>query len=172
MYPKASFVDVLMPSDIAYVISIIKNSKEMWDQDVRMKEMGKGAMATQEKKAQPLFTQGEGRKQEKGQTLWNKDGMQFFCKAEKTWKEIYNSKEKMKVIYNKWERWITTKGKEIKIGEGNKTFHLVMGTWYDTSAASLKTTNDTDDEEGGGRRGGITPIRVAHEKVWVGKWDC
>jgi hypothetical protein len=62
MYPKASFVDVLMPSDIAYVISIIKNSEEMWDQDVRMKEMGKGAMATQEKKAQPLFTQGEGRK--------------------------------------------------------------------------------------------------------------
>ncbi len=51
MYPKASFVDVLMPSDIAYVISIIKNSKEMWDQDVRMKEMGNGAMATQEKKA-------------------------------------------------------------------------------------------------------------------------
>ena len=145
-----------MPSDIAYVISIIKNSKEMWDQDVRMKEMGKGAMATQEKKARPLFTQGEGRKQEKGETLWNKDGMQFFCKAEKTWKEIYNSKEKMKVIYNKWERWITTKGKEIKIGEGNKTFHSVMGTWYDTSAASLKTTNDTDDEEGGGVGGGVS----------------
>ncbi len=101
MHPKASFVDILMPSDIAYVISIIKNSKEMWDQDVRMKEMGKGAMATQEKKARPLFTQGEGRKQEKGETLWNKDGMQFFCKAEKTWKEIYNSKEKIKVIYNK-----------------------------------------------------------------------
>jgi hypothetical protein len=113
-------------------------------------------MATQEKKARPLFMQGEGWKQEKGETLWNKDGMQFFCKAEKTWKEIYNSKEKMKVIYNKWERWITTKGKEIKIGEGNKTFHLVMGTWYDTSAASLKTSNDTNDEEGGGVGGGLS----------------
>ncbi len=60
----------------------------------------------------------------------------------------------MKVIYNKWERWITTKGKEIIIREGNKTFRLVMGTWYDTSAASLKTTNDTYDEEGGGSEGG------------------
>jgi hypothetical protein len=34
-----------------------------------MMEMGKGAMATQEKKAQPLFTLGDGRKQEQGETL-------------------------------------------------------------------------------------------------------
>jgi hypothetical protein len=46
MYPKASFVDVLMPSDIVYMISIIKNSEEMWDQDMRMKDIGKGEMAT------------------------------------------------------------------------------------------------------------------------------
>ena len=44
------------------MIAIMKNNGEMWDQEVRMKEMGKGAMATQEKKARPLFTQGEGRK--------------------------------------------------------------------------------------------------------------
>ena len=29
-----------MLSDIAYVIELVKNSGEMWDQSVRMKEMG------------------------------------------------------------------------------------------------------------------------------------
>ena len=38
--------------------------------------------------------------------------------AEAKWREIYNDEEQMKVIYNKWEVWIDTKGKEIKIGVG------------------------------------------------------
>jgi hypothetical protein len=29
-----SFLDIIGPSDIAYIISIIKNSKGMWDQDI------------------------------------------------------------------------------------------------------------------------------------------
>ena len=47
----------------------MKNNGEMWDQEVRMKEMGNGAMATQEKKAHPLFMLGEGWKREQGETL-------------------------------------------------------------------------------------------------------
>ncbi len=31
-----SFLDVIGPSNIAYIISIIKNSKDMWDQDIQM----------------------------------------------------------------------------------------------------------------------------------------
>jgi hypothetical protein len=153
-YPQSSFVDVMTPSDIAYVIAIVKNSGEMWDQNVRMKEMGQGAMASQEKKLRPLFTQGEGMKRDKGETLWNREGRQFFASALKTWKEIYNSKDSMKIVYNKWERWITTKGKEIKIGEGKKTFHSVMGTWNNKRVASLKKANDTDDGEGEEVEGG------------------
>ncbi len=38
--PQASYVDIIGPSDITYVIAIIKNSSEMWDQDIRMKELG------------------------------------------------------------------------------------------------------------------------------------
>jgi hypothetical protein len=45
-YLQLSFVDVLMPSNIAYVIAIVKNIGEMWDQNVRMKAMGQGAMAS------------------------------------------------------------------------------------------------------------------------------
>jgi hypothetical protein len=29
-----SFLDIIGPSDIAYIVSIIKNSKGMWDQDI------------------------------------------------------------------------------------------------------------------------------------------
>ncbi len=29
-----SFLDIIGPSDIAFIISIIKNSKGMWDQDI------------------------------------------------------------------------------------------------------------------------------------------
>jgi hypothetical protein len=31
-----SFIDVIGPNDIAYVIAVFKNSQEMWDQDIRM----------------------------------------------------------------------------------------------------------------------------------------
>jgi hypothetical protein len=92
----------------------------------------------------------------------------IFASAVKTWKEIYNSKNSMKIIYNKWERWITMKGKKITTGEGKKTFHSVMGTWNDKGVVSLKKRNDMDDKG----RMGITPIQVVRGRVWVGKWDC
>ena len=51
----------------------------------------------------------------------------------------------MKVIYNKWEVWIDTKGKEIKIGDGSrKTFKSVMGTWY---LPMVATEHKSDGEE-------------------------
>jgi hypothetical protein len=31
--------------------------------------------------------------------------------VEVKWKEIYNSEEDMKIMYNGWERWITTTGR-------------------------------------------------------------
>ena len=45
-----SFIDVIGPNNIAYVIAVFKNSKDMWDQDIRMRESGKDAMGNPEKK--------------------------------------------------------------------------------------------------------------------------
>ena len=56
--PKTSFIDIIGPSDIAYVISIIKNSGEVWDQDIKMKAKGDRAMGSMEKRKKPLFTKG------------------------------------------------------------------------------------------------------------------
>ncbi len=79
--------------------------------------------------------------------------MRFFLSAEEKWKEIYNNQESMSVVYNKWEKWIMRNGKGMKIGDGTwKTFHTVMGTWYDNPAVT--TTNDSDDEEEVGAESG------------------
>jgi hypothetical protein len=57
-----SFLDVIGPSDTAYIISIIKNRKDIWDQDLQMQELGAQAIGNQEKKLKPLFTSGSGQK--------------------------------------------------------------------------------------------------------------
>jgi hypothetical protein len=61
--PGTNFMDIIGPNDIAYVIALFKNSKEMWDQDIRMRESGaKTTDISLEKKLRPLFTSGGGQK--------------------------------------------------------------------------------------------------------------
>jgi hypothetical protein len=78
-----SFLDVIGPSDIVYIVLIIKNSKYMWDQDIQMQELGAETMGNPEKKLKPLFTSGSGQKRTKGKSLWNLEGMKYFHRAEK-----------------------------------------------------------------------------------------
>ncbi len=47
--PGRRYLDVVGPGDIANIISIIKNSKDMWDQDLRMQELGAQAIGSQDK---------------------------------------------------------------------------------------------------------------------------
>ena len=167
---RSTFLDIIGPNDIAYVIAAFKNNKDMWDQDIRMREMGSGAMGNPEKKLQPLFTSGKGQKREQGKSLWNKEGMTYFKKAEQTWKNIYDSENDMKVLYNGWENWIATKGKEIKVGDSSrKTFHYVMGTWYDNGSAEVEEKSDEDDDEDNfGDEGGYSSDRPRskHASNW------
>ncbi len=78
-----SFLDIIGPSDIVYIVSIIKNSKSMCDQDIRMQELDEEAKENPEKKLKPLFTSGSGQKRTQGESLWNLDGMKYFHRAEK-----------------------------------------------------------------------------------------
>jgi hypothetical protein len=98
--PGQPFFNMVTPSDIAYVLAIIKNGKESWDQTKRL-QCTPGAT---EKKIQPLFSRGDGKKRLSGNTVWNNAGMEFFYTAEKNWREIYNSNRYLKLI-NKWEKW-------------------------------------------------------------------
>ena len=93
-----SFIDIIGPNDIAYVIAVFKNNKEMWDQDIWKRESEEGAVENSKKKLKPVFTSGAGQKRVQGKSLWNKEGMNYFTSAEKKWKEIYDSKENMKIL--------------------------------------------------------------------------
>ncbi len=77
-----SFLDVIGPCDIAYIVLIIKNSKDMWDQDLRMRELGAEVLGNQETKLKALLTSGCGQKKTQGKSLWNLDSMKYFHRAE------------------------------------------------------------------------------------------
>jgi hypothetical protein len=52
----------------------------------------------------------------------------------------------MRVLYNGWERWITTTGADIKIVDGSKkTFQTVMGSWCEDFSQTLKMAEKQDD---------------------------
>ncbi len=77
------FLNIVGPSDIAYIVLVIKNSKGMWDQNIQVQELGAEAMGNPEKKLKPLFTSGSGQKRTQGKSLRNLDGMKYFNQAEK-----------------------------------------------------------------------------------------
>ncbi len=132
----------------------------MWDQDLRIQELGAQAIGSQEKKLKPAFTSGSGQKRTQGKSLWNLEGMKYFHRAETKWRQIYDSKKDMRVLYNGWERWITTTGSDIKIGDGsNKTFKTVMGMWREDSSHYSKMGEEQDDEESWGFEGGYSSDR-------------
>jgi hypothetical protein len=78
-----SFVNIIGPSDIAYIVSIIKNSKGMWHQDIQMQKLGEEAKENPEMKLKPLYTSGSGQKRTQGESLGNLEGMKYFHRAEK-----------------------------------------------------------------------------------------
>ncbi len=55
--PGNPFICAITPSGIAYVLAIIKNGKDVWEQ-------AKNPRTSPEKKARRLFSAGEGRKRE------------------------------------------------------------------------------------------------------------
>jgi hypothetical protein len=80
---RYNVLDIIKPSDIAYIVSTIKNSKGMWDQDKQMRELGEEAKDNPEKKLKTLFTSESGQKRPQGKSLWNLEGMKYFHQAEK-----------------------------------------------------------------------------------------
>ncbi len=91
-------MDVIGQGDIAYIVSIIKNSKDMWGQDLRIQGLGAQAIGSQEKKLNPMFTSESGQMRTKGKSLSNLEGMKDFYRAETKWRQIYDSKKDMTVL--------------------------------------------------------------------------
>jgi hypothetical protein len=103
---------LLTPSNIAYVISWIKNGKSMWDQKKTEPYLNSDDGKIKTKK--PLFTAGEGAKRTFGKLTWNKEGLKYFHSAERNWREVHRLKEQMSALVNGWERWEPDDDKKVK----------------------------------------------------------
>ena len=66
--PGYTFLDLIRPSDVAYVISLLKNGRGMWDMEIEMREMTRSGEIKTDAKARPLFTGGKGKKRNWGRT--------------------------------------------------------------------------------------------------------
>ncbi len=64
------------------------------------------------------------------------------------------------MLYNGWERWITTMGADIMIGDGSKkTFQTGLGSWHEDISQTLKMEEKQDDEVMWGLEGGYSSER-------------
>jgi hypothetical protein len=116
-YEGFMFIDRITPSDIALVISmILKNGCNVWDQTIKMKQLGAAVHGERETRLQPLFTGGKGKKKEQGMSLWSDEGLKYFRCAEKKWKEVYSDNEKKQMMYGEFENWLNMYGKNITVG--------------------------------------------------------
>jgi hypothetical protein len=80
-----SFIDKITPSDIAFVISVLKNGCKVWDQNIKMMQLGAAVHGDREMKKRPLFIGGKGKKKEQGKSPWSGEGLKYFMRAEKKW---------------------------------------------------------------------------------------
>jgi hypothetical protein len=84
-------------------------------------------------------------------------GYEIFLSSGKKWKQVYDNKKDMRVLYNRWERWITTTGANIKIRDrSKKTFQTAMGSSHEDISQTLKMGGKQDDEETWGLEGGYS----------------
>jgi hypothetical protein len=146
--PGASFFQIRTPSNISYVISLVKNGQEMWDQEMGIAGNQEKGDDEPKKKAWPLFTSGTGKKHLFGLSLWNKAGLEYYYTTEENWKVVYNSKEMFSRLCNDWERW------EPK-DNGNRK--QALKTWWKKVNVVTKLKNDENgDDETWYEKGGFT----------------
>jgi len=151
-----SFVDMITPSDIAFVISIIKNSRHVWDQTMKMTSTAFNANVENEKKLRPLFTEGIGKKKEQGKSLWSAKGIKYFKRAERKWKKIYQNETIMIELYSGFAAWLNKYGRTIIVAKNStKSLHSVLATkmvkkmnkHVDDKSTDSERENESDEEE-------------------------
>ncbi len=101
-YVNRVFLELISPSDIAYVLTLIKNGKGVWDTDVRMAANSHGGG---EKKLHPLFTIGKGKKRLFGKSVWTREGLECFYMVERNWKKVYKRTKLFSRVCSEWEHW-------------------------------------------------------------------
>jgi hypothetical protein len=61
---------------------------------------------------------GKGKNKEQGKSLWSGEGLKYFKRAEKKWREVCADDEKMQMMYGDgFESWLNKYGKDITVGK-------------------------------------------------------
>ncbi len=60
-----SFIDKITPGDIAFVISVLKNGREVWDKNIKMMQLGAAVHGDRETKNNHCLLEGKERKRSK-----------------------------------------------------------------------------------------------------------
>jgi hypothetical protein len=120
-----SYVEILTPSDIAFAICLLKNSIGMW----RHKMANNGDAGN----TKPLFSAGEGKKREHGETVWSKEGLRYFKETQRNWMEAFvRGSRDYHILELYWKEWINDEGKTYMIGDEKgmkqKSAHSVLRT--------------------------------------------
>ena len=142
--PGKSFLAVIGPSDVAYVISLLKNSIDVWKYDIERPE------GTRPK---PLFTKGEKMKKEFGKTGWNAAGMKYFDDALTVWKKIFSTtgdNPRFALLSGGWNEWLEDVGSNINpAGWTRKDLSRVLATRRkgDTAVDDGSESDDALEDE-------------------------
>ena len=97
--PGTSFLEMIGPSDMAYVICMLKNSMKVW-----MHDPTDGNSSTTPKQ---LYTRGESKKRQFGKSTMSAEGMKFFQEGVKNWKPAFDRKGPLYgSIKQGWDEWL------------------------------------------------------------------
>ena len=114
--PGRSVLDIITVSDIAYAITVIENSKDVWEQQEEIKSMSptqqakfknpKALPASQRKRYTrkvPKYTTRKGRVAGYMATGWTKDGKKRYMEIKNRWEELYKDALWNEQWYRCWE---------------------------------------------------------------------
>ena len=93
-HPSKTLLHMITPSDIAYVIALLKNSQTAWT----------GTPVDEQKKA--LFTSGDNKKRQFGATNWNEEGMGYYNTCLSFWTAAFKNKDLWEQLLNDWNEYI------------------------------------------------------------------
>ncbi len=97
--PGTSFLEMIGPSDMAYVICMLKNSMKVW-----MHDPTDGNSSTTPKQ---LYTRGESKKRQFGKSTMSTEGMKFFQEGVKNWKPAFDRRGPLYgSIKRGWDEWL------------------------------------------------------------------
>lgn len=136
--PGKSFLEMIGPSDVAYVICMLKNSMIRWMQDPT-----DGTSS-----AKQLFTRGESKKRQFGKSTMSEEGMKFFQAGVKNWRPAFDQKGPLYGSMKRgWDEWLREDASVVNTdGWRKKSICDLLTTRQEASLPEEPEENSPDKE--------------------------